>query len=41
MELAVAVLAVADMDRAHDFYEALGWPPDADFPATQSHANDE
>ena len=30
MELAV-VRAVADMDRAHDFYEAPGWPLDADF----------
>jgi catechol 2,3-dioxygenase-like lactoylglutathione lyase family enzyme len=31
MKLEVVVLAVADVDRAKDFYKALGWREDADF----------
>ena len=31
MKLEVVVLPVADVDRAKDFYKALGWRPDADF----------
>src|ERR1700693_1019815 len=31
MKLEVVVLPVADVDRAKDFYEALGWREDADF----------
>jgi catechol 2,3-dioxygenase-like lactoylglutathione lyase family enzyme len=33
MKLEVVVLPVADVDRAKDFYEALGWREDADFAA--------
>ena len=33
MKLEVVVLAVADVDRAKDFYKALGWREDADFAA--------
>ncbi len=31
MRLEVVVLPVADVDRAKDFYKALGWRQDADF----------
>jgi catechol 2,3-dioxygenase-like lactoylglutathione lyase family enzyme len=31
MKLEVVVLPVADVDRAKDFYKALGWRLDADF----------
>jgi catechol 2,3-dioxygenase-like lactoylglutathione lyase family enzyme len=31
MKLEVVVLPVSDVDRAKDFYEALGWRLDADF----------
>ena len=31
MKLEVAVLPVADVDRAKDFYQGLGWREDADF----------
>src|SRR4051794_20253529 len=31
MRLEVVVLPVADVDRAKDFYKALGWREDADF----------
>jgi catechol 2,3-dioxygenase-like lactoylglutathione lyase family enzyme len=31
MKLEVVVLPVADVDRAKDFYQALGWRQDADF----------
>lgn len=31
MKLEVVVLPVADVDRARDFYKALGWREDADF----------
>jgi len=33
MKLDVVVVPVADVDRAKDFYEALGWREDADFAA--------
>jgi catechol 2,3-dioxygenase-like lactoylglutathione lyase family enzyme len=33
MKLEVVVVPVADVDRAKDFYEALGWREDADFAA--------
>lgn len=33
MKLEVVVLPVADVDRARDFYTALGWRQDADFAA--------
>jgi catechol 2,3-dioxygenase-like lactoylglutathione lyase family enzyme len=33
MKLEVVVVPVADVDRAKDFYEALGWRKDADFAA--------
>ncbi len=32
MKLEVVVLAVADVERAKDFYDQLGWRLDADFP---------
>jgi catechol 2,3-dioxygenase-like lactoylglutathione lyase family enzyme len=32
MKLEVVVLPVSDVDRAKDFYAALGWRLDADFP---------
>ena len=32
MRLEVVVLPVSDVDRARDFYQALGWRLDADFP---------
>jgi catechol 2,3-dioxygenase-like lactoylglutathione lyase family enzyme len=32
MKLEVVVLPVSDVDRARDFYQALGWRLDADFP---------
>ena len=31
MKLEIAVLPVADVDRAKNFYKALGWREDADF----------
>jgi catechol 2,3-dioxygenase-like lactoylglutathione lyase family enzyme len=31
MRLEVVVIPVADVDRAKDFYQALGWREDADF----------
>jgi catechol 2,3-dioxygenase-like lactoylglutathione lyase family enzyme len=31
MKLEVVVIPVADVDRAKDFYKALGWREDADF----------
>jgi catechol 2,3-dioxygenase-like lactoylglutathione lyase family enzyme len=31
MKLEVVVLPVADMDRAKNFYKALGWREDAEF----------
>ena len=31
MKLEVVVVPVADVDRAKDFYEALGWREDADY----------
>ena len=33
MKLEVVVLPVADVDRAKDFYKALGWREDADLTA--------
>jgi catechol 2,3-dioxygenase-like lactoylglutathione lyase family enzyme len=33
MKLEVVVLAVADVERAKDFYGQLGWRLDADFPS--------
>jgi catechol 2,3-dioxygenase-like lactoylglutathione lyase family enzyme len=33
MRLEVVVLPVSDVDRAKDFYKALGWREDADFAA--------
>ncbi|TMS00063.1 glyoxalase [Nonomuraea basaltis] len=33
MKLEVVVVPVADVDRAKDFYKALGWREDADFAA--------
>jgi len=33
MRLELVVVPVSDVDRAKGFYEALGWPLDADFPA--------
>jgi catechol 2,3-dioxygenase-like lactoylglutathione lyase family enzyme len=33
MKLEVVVVPVADVDRAKDFYQALGWRLDADFAA--------
>jgi catechol 2,3-dioxygenase-like lactoylglutathione lyase family enzyme len=35
MRLEVAVLPVSDVDRARDFYQALGWRLDADFPVEE------
>jgi catechol 2,3-dioxygenase-like lactoylglutathione lyase family enzyme len=32
MKLEVVVIPVSDVDRAKDFYTALGWRQDADFP---------
>ncbi len=32
MKLEAVVVPVADVDRAKDFYQGLGWRPDADFP---------
>jgi catechol 2,3-dioxygenase-like lactoylglutathione lyase family enzyme len=32
LKLEVVVIPVADVDRAKQFYEALGWRLDADFP---------
>jgi catechol 2,3-dioxygenase-like lactoylglutathione lyase family enzyme len=32
MKLEVVVVPVADVDRAKNFYQALGWREDADFP---------
>ncbi len=32
MKLEVVVIPVSDVDRARDFYQALGWRLDADFP---------
>ena len=32
MKLEIAVIPVADVDRAKDFYQGLGWRLDADFP---------
>ncbi|MFI5075590.1 MAG: VOC family protein [Actinomycetales bacterium] len=32
MKLEVVVVPVADVDRAKDFYQGLGWRLDADFP---------
>src|SRR6266496_1864628 len=34
MKFEVVVLPVADVDRAKNFYKALGWREDADFAAT-------
>jgi catechol 2,3-dioxygenase-like lactoylglutathione lyase family enzyme len=34
MKLEVVVIPVSDVDKAKDFYEALGWRQDADFVAT-------
>ena len=31
MKLEVVVVPVSDVDRARDFYQALGWRRDADF----------
>ena len=33
MKLEVVVVPVSDVDRAKDFYQALGWCLDADFVA--------
>ena len=33
MKLEVVVLPVSDVDRAKNFYKALGWREDADFAA--------
>ena len=33
MKLEVVVLPVSDVDRAKNFYQALGWREDADFAA--------
>jgi hypothetical protein len=41
VELEAVVLAVADMDRAHDFYGAPECPWMPISPATRSHATDE
>jgi catechol 2,3-dioxygenase-like lactoylglutathione lyase family enzyme len=35
MKLEVVVLPVSDVDRARDFYKALGWRLDADFPVEE------
>jgi catechol 2,3-dioxygenase-like lactoylglutathione lyase family enzyme len=35
MRLEVVVLPVSDVDRARDFYQALGWRLDADFPVDE------
>src|SRR5258708_13854991 len=35
MRLEVVVLPVSDVDRARDFYQALGWRRDADFPVDE------
>ena len=35
MRLEVVVLPVSDVDRARDFYQALGWRLDADFPVNE------
>jgi catechol 2,3-dioxygenase-like lactoylglutathione lyase family enzyme len=35
MKLEVALLPVADVDRAKQFYQALGWREDADFPISE------
>lgn len=35
MRLEVVVLPVSDPDRARDFYQALGWRLDADFPVNE------
>ena len=35
MRLEVVVLPVSDVDRARDFYQALGWRLDADFPVEE------
>ncbi len=35
MKLEVVVLPVADVDRAKDFYKALGWREDADFATSE------
>lgn len=37
MRLEVVVLPVADVDRARDFYVALGWRLDADFPVEDGY----
>jgi catechol 2,3-dioxygenase-like lactoylglutathione lyase family enzyme len=35
MRLEVVVLPVSDADRTRDFYQALGWRLDADFPVNE------
>jgi catechol 2,3-dioxygenase-like lactoylglutathione lyase family enzyme len=37
MKLEVVVLPVSDVDRAKDFYKALGWREDADFAPTPDY----
>jgi catechol 2,3-dioxygenase-like lactoylglutathione lyase family enzyme len=37
MRLEVVVLPVSDVDRARDFYQALGWRLDADFPVDEGY----
>ncbi|WP_187366387.1 VOC family protein [Trebonia kvetii] len=37
MRLEVVVLPVSDVDRARDFYKALGWRLDADFPVEDGY----
>jgi catechol 2,3-dioxygenase-like lactoylglutathione lyase family enzyme len=37
MKLEVVVIPVADVDRAKDFYEGLGWRLDADFPISDDY----
>ncbi len=36
MKLEVVVIPVADVDRAKDFYKALGWREDADFAGAEN-----
>lgn len=38
LKLEVVVLPVADVDRAEEFYESLGFRLDADFPAKTASA---
>jgi catechol 2,3-dioxygenase-like lactoylglutathione lyase family enzyme len=37
MKLEVVVVPVSDVDRTKEFYKALGWREDADFPITEDY----